>query len=158
MSNEFGLLNIHELVGDFHNEILLKEAKELSSSWYKEVEEYLTENKETIKNIATKLLEKESINEEELDELISLWKNGKVKKLDKLLNDVGILSKEEKELYKEYNEAMTVNRNIFMADFADKALKDEESIFICVGAAHVIGEGGMADILEKKGYKVELVE
>ena len=74
MSNEFGLLNIHELVGDFHNEILLKEAKELSSSWYKEVEEYLTENKETIKNIATKLLEKESINEEELNELIGIRK------------------------------------------------------------------------------------
>ena len=124
---------------------------EMMAGFSEQLQEYLLMSSiETYKN-------QENVKEE-LDELISLWKNGKVKKLDKLLNDVGILSKEEKELYKEYNEAMTVNRNIFMADFADKALKDEESIFICVGAAHVIGEGGMADILEKKGYKVELVE
>lgn len=75
MSDEFGLINIHELVGDFHNEILLKEAKELSSTWYKEVEKYLTENKKTIQKIAEKLIEKESINEEELDSIIDNKEN-----------------------------------------------------------------------------------
>ena len=75
MSDEFGLINIHELVGDFHNEILLKEAKELSSTWYKEVEKYLIENKKTIQKIAEKLLEKESINEDELDAIIDNKEN-----------------------------------------------------------------------------------
>lgn len=70
MGEELGLINLHELVGDFHNEIIVKEASKLSSQLYKEVEEELIENKHIIENIAKALLEKETINETELDEIL----------------------------------------------------------------------------------------
>jgi uncharacterized protein YbaP (TraB family) len=44
-----------------------------------------------------------------------------------------------------------------MADYAEEALKSGKEIFICVGAAHVVGEGAVADLLAQRGYTVELV-
>lgn len=70
MGEDLGLLNLRELVGDFHNEVILKEAKELSSKLFAEVENELTKNKKTIENIANALLEKETLNQEELDKII----------------------------------------------------------------------------------------
>jgi uncharacterized protein YbaP (TraB family) len=45
-----------------------------------------------------------------------------------------------------------------MADYAEEAVESGKEVFICVGAAHVVGEGAMADLLEERGYKVELVK
>ena len=45
-----------------------------------------------------------------------------------------------------------------MTDFAEDALASGDEVFICVGAAHVVGEGAMADLLAKRGYTVTLVK
>lgn len=60
-------------------------------------------------------------------------------------------------LLEEYQYTMETERNIGMTDFAVEALEDGEEIFICVGAAHVVGEGGMVEMLRELGYTVELV-
>ena len=51
-----------------------------------------------------------------------------------------------------------VNSMIQMTDFAEKALKDGDSVFICVGTAHIVGEGAMVDLLRDRGYTVEIVK
>ena len=39
----------------------------------------------------------------------------------------------------------------------DEYLKGKESVFVVVGAAHIIGDKGIAKQLRDKGYKVEQV-
>ena len=96
--------------------------------------------------------------ETELNDMIDLWASGDEKAFaEYLTDDTSELTGEELELYNEYNDAMIVNRNNNMADFAEDALDSGDEVFICVGAAHVIGDGGMADLLEERGYNVEIV-
>jgi uncharacterized protein YbaP (TraB family) len=52
---------------------------------------------------------------------------------------------------------MVTQRNISMADFAEEALDSGKEVFICVGAAHVVGPGAMADLLTQRGYTVEVI-
>ena len=66
--------------------------------------------------------------------------------------------KNEENLYNEYNKAMIVNRNKTMTEYAIDALESGDEVFVCVGAAHVIGSGAMADLLAKEGYTVERVK
>ncbi|WP_458122566.1 TraB/GumN family protein [Paenibacillus sp. Z6-24] len=56
----------------------------------------------------------------------------------------------------EYNQAMLVDRNIGMANKIDGYLKNgkKEEYFIVVGAGHYMGEHGIIQLLENKGYKV----
>ncbi|GEM_PF-6107666 len=46
------------------------------------------------------------------------------------------------------------NRDKEMCKKIEKFLKIKDSYFIAVGAAHLIGEGSIIDILEKKGYEI----
>jgi uncharacterized protein YbaP (TraB family) len=58
------------------------------------------------------------------------------------------------ELAKEFNDAMITNRNIGMADKAEEYMADGKSVFFAVGAAHMIGDGGIVDLLTERGYDV----
>ncbi|MBR2724146.1 MAG: TraB/GumN family protein [Ruminococcus sp.] len=90
--------------------------------------------------------------------LLHLWESGDEDALYKYLNtETEFESDEEETLYNEYNNEMITNRNISMTDFAEDALKSGKEVFICVGAAHVVGEGGMAGQLKDRGYNVEIV-
>ncbi len=90
--------------------------------------------------------------------LANAWKSGDSETLGMLVtSSPEDLSKEEKALYEEYNKAMMTDRNILMTDYAESALSKGDTLFICVGAAHVVGDGGMADLLEDRGYTVEIV-
>ena len=44
-----------------------------------------------------------------------------------------------------------------LADFAEQALSSGKEIFICVGAAHIVGDGAVADLMSQRGYTVERV-
>ena len=66
-------------------------------------------------------------------------------------------SEEEAALYAEYNDALVTQRNLSMTEYAVEALESGQELFICVGAAHVVGEGAMAELLREMGYTVELV-
>ena len=57
----------------------------------------------------------------------------------------------------EFAKAMVEDRNLRMADVAERYLKGKEQVFVVVGAAHMVGPGGVVRILEKRGYKVEQV-
>lgn len=49
------------------------------------------------------------------------------------------------------------DRNVAMAEKIDQYLKGKDPVFVVVGAAHIIGEKGLARMLRDKGYKVEQV-
>lgn len=96
--------------------------------------------------------------EESLKELVDAWRGGDANALVTLTTgDVSSITDDELVLYEEYTTAMITDRNIGMTDYAEQALLSGDEVFICVGAAHIVGEGGMADLLEERGYTVETV-
>jgi len=64
MSEEFGMLEIDD------SSKYLKESIELSKKLYNETQSLLQDNQDKLERIAETLIEKETINEEELDNLI----------------------------------------------------------------------------------------
>lgn len=50
-----------------------------------------------------------------------------------------------------------IKRNLHMADVIDGYLKDNKKVFVIAGAAHMIGNEGIASLLENNGYTVELI-
>lgn len=94
----------------------------------------------------------------ELKKMMDLWVSGNESEFAEYLNSSdGELTDEEKQIYDKYNKIMVTDRNIAMADFAKEALSDGEETFICVGSAHIIGDGALAKLLEQEGYTVERV-
>ncbi len=73
-------------------------------------------------------------------------------------SDTAGLPPEQAALINEFNETLEGQRNVNMAQFARDSLAEGGSIFIVVGAAHVLGEDGMANVLAQEGYTVERVE
>lgn len=95
----------------------------------------------------------------ELFELTEAWATGDKDVLVELLNEEPEFETDEEALlYAEYNDAMLTQRNVTMADFAEAALTSGKEVFICVGAAHVVGPGAVADLLTQRGYTVELID
>jgi len=97
----------------------------------------------------------------QLDGMMQVWAKGDEEKLSQMvaedLTDEE-LTEEESKLLEEYNTKMITNRNHNMTEWAKNALKNGKKVFICVGAAHIVGEGAIADELEKAGYTVEIIK
>ena len=68
------------------------------------------------------------------------------------------LTPEEIALVEEFNESLEGQRNVNMTQYAVDALASGETVFIVVGAAHVLGDDGMVASLEEAGYTVTRVE
>ena len=100
---------------------------------------------------------------DEFNRLVELWRSGDAAAFEAYLEqdsdteDEGIEDPELLQMLLECNDAMVGDRNVNMADYAETALKHDQNIFICVGAAHVVGPGAMADLLTQRGYHVEQV-
>lgn len=91
--------------------------------------------------------------------LIKAWCKGEAKTIAALTapKAEGVLSADQQALLEEFNTVMLTNRNLGMTEFAASALENGEKVFICVGVAHVVGPGAMADLLARQGYTVEQV-
>lgn len=75
MSNEVGLLNIQEFDGIIENQIL-QLAQTMSKKFYRETLQVLTENRAILERIALYLIERETIEETELDSVIYRYQSG----------------------------------------------------------------------------------
>ena len=94
-----------------------------------------------------------------MDSLLKAWCEGDEQTLTGLLfTDEAPTDANEEKLLTEYTTAMVTNRNISMANYAEKILKNGEKVFICVGMGHILGEGGVVDLLTQRGYTAELVK
>ena len=90
--------------------------------------------------------------------MMDLWASGDESAFAAYLNaSDDTMTEEEAEIYAKYHQAMITDRNRTMTSFAENALASGKEVFICVGAAHVVGEGAMAELLSQRGYKVERV-
>ncbi len=94
----------------------------------------------------------------ELEEMMDLWASGDEAAFTDYLNsDDETMTDEEIEIYERYDQIMVANRNMNMADYAEYALSSGKEVFICVGSAHILGDGAVADLLSQRGYKVERI-
>ncbi len=96
--------------------------------------------------------------EETLTQMMDLWAQGNEEKFSDFLSeeDEGMTA-EELALYEEYNTALLDDRNLNMTDYAEERLELGEETFICVGAAHIVGEGAMVELLAQRGYTIECI-
>lgn len=94
----------------------------------------------------------------EVNALMDLWASGDAKALRTYLSSEGEeIPPEEEAIYKEYTTKMQTDRDKSMTAYVVDALNRGKELFVCVGAAHVVGKGAMIDQLLADGYVVELV-
>ena len=107
---------------------------------------------------SVEMYEDQTAAKEDLDKLMGLWAAGdEVGFAEYLAISYEDMTDEERALYEEYEYAMTTSRNLSMTDYAENVLKSGKEVFLCVGAAHIVGEGAMAQLLAQRGYTVECI-
>lgn len=89
--------------------------------------------------------------EEEMDAMVSAWKQGDEKAMQKLLFDDVV--KENAAIISLY-EQLYFQRNIKMTGSIKSYLKQKGRYFIVVGAGHLIGDKGIVQLLRDAGYQV----
>ena len=87
--------------------------------------------------------------------LYSLWKRGNAE----LIEIMSIPGEEAlmDELFAEYWDAMSVKRNLLMAETAMRYMDEGKTVFFVVGLMHMLGDGGIVALLRQSGYTVERV-
>lgn len=94
----------------------------------------------------------------QITELMDLWQSGDEAAFAAYLKtEDDTMSPEEQTLYAQYMQVLQTDRNLTMTDWAEAALAEGGDVFICVGAAHVIGDGSITDLLTQRGYTVERI-
>jgi len=88
---------------------------------------------------------------QEIDTLVEAWKSGAADSIESTVaksipDDRRFLSLYDKLIYKR-------NRN--MASKVEGFLKTRSTYFVVVGAAHLLGDKGIIQLLQRKGYSVE---
>jgi hypothetical protein len=84
----------------------------------------------------------------EVDALIGHWKAGRVTAVESLLAEG---YEEFPELYRK----LVSDRNRSWMPRLEAMLRGGDQVFVVVGALHLIGDGGVVDLLRKRGYTVE---
>jgi uncharacterized protein YbaP (TraB family) len=82
-----------------------------------------------------------------MDSMIHAWRTGDTEFLeDNLLADM--------DDYPELNKIIVVDRNLAWTDVIEDLLDDPIDYLIIVGALHLVGEEGVPELLESRGYQV----
>ena len=85
---------------------------------------------------------------EVMEDMIFAWRAGDNEKLSEMF--VADMLNEAPELY----ESLLRGRNLHWIPQIDKMLADEDVEFVLVGAAHLVGNDGLLELLKARGYKV----
>jgi len=88
---------------------------------------------------------------EEFNELIKAWRSGDAKTMETLVTKAFKESLELKPVF----EKLINRRNSEMSVKVGQFLSGQETVFVVVGAAHLVGKEGIIRILRGKGYSVE---
>lgn len=120
---------------------------------------FSTELQVTLLEASVEAYKDPEANKNDMNELIDLWARGDEARLtEELTAPAEAESPEEEKLCDEYNYAMLTARNKSMTEFAEDSLSSGETVFICVGAAHLVGGDGIVNSLRSLGYTVEIVK
>jgi uncharacterized protein YbaP (TraB family) len=91
------------------------------------------------------------VTEEEMERLFEIWRTGDAVAMEQMVfGDV-----EEYPQFQLINEKLIDERNYLMVDKIESYLGDNEVYFVIVGAAHLVGENGIVNLLIEAGYHVE---
>ena len=96
----------------------------------------------------------------QVDALYAAWVEGNYEHILAVIeeedsDETEELTEEQKKLVEAYNDAMLTQRNLGMRDKAVQWLRAGDKVFFAVGAAHLVGEGGLVELLRSAGYSVE---
>lgn len=86
--------------------------------------------------------------DEVIDEMIQAWRDGDNAKLSEMF--VTDMRNEAPELY----ETLLRQRNLNWLPQIEQMLRDTDTEFVLVGAAHLVGTDGLLDLLRKRGYQI----
>jgi uncharacterized protein YbaP (TraB family) len=89
--------------------------------------------------------------EQELDKLIKAWTAGDEKGIESIMAKS---IKEDKKLIPIY-EKLVIERNRKMVSKIEEYLKEKETLFVIVGAGHLVGNQGIIELLKGKGFVLE---
>ena len=92
--------------------------------------------------------------------LYEAWKKGNLEELNGIIFEESDeeLTDEQQKLIDNYNNSLVIDRNYNMTNKLKEYFKDGKDVFCVVGLAHVIGEEGIANLLEKDGFIVEQIK
>jgi uncharacterized protein len=82
-------------------------------------------------------------------QVATAWEGGDPDVLAKVL-----FTQKDDPVYKPFYEALFFTRNRQMADKMAALLDSPETHFVVVGAGHLVGEGGLLDLMARKGFQV----
>ncbi|HYC98013.1 MAG TPA: TraB/GumN family protein [Brevundimonas sp.] len=88
----------------------------------------------------------------DLDRLVEAWAAGDVEAIEAI--GVQPMRESSEDLY----QALLVRRNTNWADQIQTLLDGSGTVFIAVGAAHLAGDDGIQEILERRGVDVEVAQ
>lgn len=100
-------------------------------------------------------------------ELYEIWKKGDKDHLEKLLEKETPteeeiakykLTEDDLKIIEDYNMELITKRNVGMKNKFNEYFNDNKKVFYMVGAAHLVGEDGIASLLENEGYTVTRVK
>ena len=153
---EYGIdMNLLQMAKTDNKEILEVESAELQyglmASFSEDLQAMLLQG-------AVESYENPTQTAEDCQDLLDMWCSGDVDAFSEYLQEEETFEEESQQLlYAEYTEKLITNRNQTMTVYAENALLSGKEVFLCVGAAHIIGEGAIAENLRQLGYTVELV-
>ncbi len=91
-----------------------------------------------------------SVNKKEFEKMVIVYKNQR-------LDSMGIMLKSSELGGGKYDDILLNNRNHNWVNQL-KTIMKKESVFVAVGAGHLIGKQGLIELLRKEGYKVQPLE
>lgn len=115
-----------------------------------------------LKETLRALREDREAGKDSLQALVDAYISGDMAKVQVEFNKSlqATLDGEHKELGDRLMKKLLDDRNVIMADYIDAAIKKspEDVNFFAAGTGHYMGDNSVRALLEKKGYKVTLVE
>jgi uncharacterized protein len=86
---------------------------------------------------------------EVMEDMIGAWRSGDNAALAEMF--VEDMKAEAPALY----DSLLLQRNLKWIPQIDRMLQDDDTEFVLVGAAHIVGQNGLLDLLAKKGYEIK---
>ena len=87
----------------------------------------------------------------EMHDVVSAWRHGDAKRLAALLSD-------EYTAFPSLYRPLVTDRNLRWLPQIEALLKEDQNCMVVVGALHLVGQGGLLELLRKQGYKVTQLE
>jgi uncharacterized protein len=83
--------------------------------------------------------------------VVGAWRHGDAKRLAALLS-------EEYTAFPSLYRPLVTDRNLRWLPQIEALLKEDQNCMVVVGALHLVGQGGLLELLRKQGYKVTQLE